>query len=80
VSHRNHRGNICGVDFIWLLNPNKCRKPLKTSWNEAVFGIIKVSSMMNDVPFKNMHIIFLMKKYAYYCLYRIEVDLEEHDK
>ncbi|XP_072958107.1 uncharacterized calcium-binding protein At1g02270-like isoform X3 [Typha angustifolia] len=41
VSHRNHRGNICGVDFIWLLNPNKHRKPLKTSWNEAVFGIIK---------------------------------------
>uniref|UniRef100_A0A1D1XSG0 Putative calcium-binding protein At1g02270 n=1 Tax=Anthurium amnicola TaxID=1678845 RepID=A0A1D1XSG0_9ARAE len=41
VSHRNHRGNICGVDFIWLLNPNKYRKPLKTSWNEAVFSIIK---------------------------------------
>ncbi|XP_062205748.1 uncharacterized calcium-binding protein At1g02270-like [Phragmites australis] len=41
VSHRNHRGNICGVDFIWLLNPDKCRNPLKTSWNEAVFGIIK---------------------------------------
>ncbi|XXG77585.1 hypothetical protein AAC387_Pa08g1712 [Persea americana] len=41
VSHRNHRGNICGVDFIWLLNPNKSRKPLKTSWREAVFGIIK---------------------------------------
>lgn len=43
VSHRNHRGNICGVDFIWLLNPNKFRKPLKISWAEAVFGIIKVS-------------------------------------
>lgn len=43
VSHRNHRGNICGVDFIWLLNPNKSRKPLKTSWCEAVFGIIKVN-------------------------------------
>ncbi|MQL92667.1 hypothetical protein Taro_025294, partial [Colocasia esculenta] len=41
VSHRNHRGNICGVDFIWLLNPNRYRKPLKTSWNEAVFSIIK---------------------------------------
>ncbi|KAJ0974476.1 hypothetical protein J5N97_016441 [Dioscorea zingiberensis] len=41
VSHRNHRGNICGVDFIWLLNPNKHRKPLKRSWNESVFGIIK---------------------------------------
>lgn len=41
VSHRNHRGNICGVDFIWLLNPNNYRKSLKTSWNEAVFGIVK---------------------------------------
>ncbi|KAL4187090.1 hypothetical protein AMTRI_Chr09g37410 [Amborella trichopoda] len=41
VSHRNHRGNICGVDFIWLLNPNKHRKPLRTSWKEAVLGIIK---------------------------------------
>ncbi|EOY03398.1 Calcium-binding endonuclease/exonuclease/phosphatase family, putative [Theobroma cacao] len=41
VSHRNHRGNICGVDFIWLHNPNKSRKPLKISWAEAAFGIIK---------------------------------------
>ncbi|XP_059456722.1 uncharacterized calcium-binding protein At1g02270-like isoform X2 [Corylus avellana] len=41
VSHRNHRGNICGVDFIWLCNPNKSLKPLRTSWAEAVFGIIK---------------------------------------
>lgn len=41
VSHRNHRGNICGVDFIWLLNPNRYRKLLKTSWNEAVFGMFK---------------------------------------
>lgn len=41
VSHRNHRGNICGVDFIWLLNPNKYRKVLKTSWRDAVFGLFK---------------------------------------
>ncbi|KAK8499617.1 hypothetical protein V6N13_131972 [Hibiscus sabdariffa] len=41
VSHRNHRGNICGVDFIWLRNPLKSRKPLKISWAEAAFGIIK---------------------------------------
>ncbi|GMI75956.1 hypothetical protein like AT1G02270 [Hibiscus trionum] len=41
VSHRNHRGNICGVDFIWLRNPHKSRKPLKISWAEAAFGIIK---------------------------------------
>lgn len=41
VSHRNHRGNICGVDFIWLLNPSKNRKPLSESWKEAILGIIK---------------------------------------
>ncbi|XP_074320414.1 putative calcium-binding protein At1g02270 isoform X2 [Silene latifolia] len=41
ISHRNHRGNICGVDFIWLLNPNRYRKLLKTSWNEAVFSMFK---------------------------------------
>ncbi|XP_010555752.1 PREDICTED: uncharacterized calcium-binding protein At1g02270-like [Tarenaya hassleriana] len=41
VSHRNHRGNICAVDFIWLLNPNKYRKLLETSWSEAVFGMFK---------------------------------------
>ncbi|KAJ6418903.1 hypothetical protein OIU84_002136 [Salix udensis] len=41
VSHLNHRGNICGVDFIWLLNPNRYRKLLKTSWSEAVFGMFK---------------------------------------
>ncbi|KAH0980017.1 hypothetical protein GBA52_007194 [Prunus armeniaca] len=44
VSHRNHRGNICGVDFIWLCNPNKSRKPLKTSWCEAVLGILRGDS------------------------------------
>ncbi|XP_020205501.1 uncharacterized calcium-binding protein At1g02270 isoform X7 [Cajanus cajan] len=41
VSHRNHRGNICAVDFIWLLNPDKYQKLLKTSWSEAVFGMFK---------------------------------------
>ncbi|XP_073020929.1 uncharacterized calcium-binding protein At1g02270-like [Primulina eburnea] len=41
VSHRNHRGNICGVDFIWLLNPNGYRILLKTSWSEALFGMFK---------------------------------------
>lgn len=51
VSHRNHRGNICGVDFIWLLNPNNRRKPLKDSWTEAVFGIIK--SKLNEAGLKD---------------------------
>lgn len=41
VSHRNHLGNICGVDFIWLLNPNRYGKLLKTSWSEAVFALFK---------------------------------------
>ncbi|KAJ6373493.1 hypothetical protein OIU78_029226 [Salix suchowensis] len=41
VSHQNHLGNICGVDFIWLLNPNRYRKLLKSSWSEAVFGMFK---------------------------------------
>ncbi|XP_042516350.1 uncharacterized calcium-binding protein At1g02270-like isoform X4 [Macadamia integrifolia] len=41
VSHRNHRGNICGVDFIWLYNPDNHRKPLKESFMEAVLGNIK---------------------------------------
>ncbi|CAH8360291.1 unnamed protein product [Eruca vesicaria subsp. sativa] len=41
VSHRNHRGNICAVDFIWLLNPNRYRKLLNTSWSEAVFGMFR---------------------------------------
>ncbi|XP_059667332.1 uncharacterized calcium-binding protein At1g02270 [Cornus florida] len=41
VSHLNHRGNICGVDFIWLLNPNKYRKLLKTSWSETVSSMFK---------------------------------------
>jgi hypothetical protein len=48
VSHLNHRGNICGVDFIWLLNPNRYRKLLKTSWSEAVFGMFKVSFLISS--------------------------------
>lgn len=41
ISHRNHRGNICKVDFIWLLNPDMDPKPLSASWNEAMLGTIK---------------------------------------
>ncbi|KAL8090002.1 hypothetical protein AgCh_039458 [Apium graveolens] len=36
VSHHNHRGNICAVDFVWLHNPNILRKPLKRSFMEAL--------------------------------------------
>ncbi|KNA10687.1 hypothetical protein SOVF_141930 [Spinacia oleracea] len=41
VSHRNHRGNICGVDFMWLQNPGKQQKALKESFMEALLGNIK---------------------------------------
>ncbi|CAH2040621.1 unnamed protein product [Thlaspi arvense] len=41
ISHHNHRGNACGVDFIWLRNPSKPRRPLKESFTEAVVGNIK---------------------------------------
>ncbi|EFJ07311.1 hypothetical protein SELMODRAFT_133830 [Selaginella moellendorffii] len=45
VSHRNHLGNVCGVDFIWLLNPTRQQPiPLRESWKRAVFGIIKLTS------------------------------------
>ncbi|XP_057956222.1 uncharacterized calcium-binding protein At1g02270-like isoform X2 [Malania oleifera] len=40
VSHRNHRGNICGVDFIWLRNPTNFWRPLKECYMEAVLGNI----------------------------------------
>ncbi|XAR60173.1 hypothetical protein NMG60_11033433 [Bertholletia excelsa] len=42
ISHHNHRGNACGVDFIWLRNPSKPRRPLKESFTEAVVGNIKL--------------------------------------
>ncbi|KAK7372872.1 hypothetical protein VNO80_06262 [Phaseolus coccineus] len=41
VSHHNHLGNTCAVDFIWLLNPDKYQKLLKTSWSEALFSMFK---------------------------------------
>ncbi|KAF7830816.1 putative calcium-binding protein [Senna tora] len=44
ISHRNHRGNICAVDFIWLLNPDRYRKLLRASWSEAVFGMFKADN------------------------------------
>lgn len=50
VSHRNHLGNICAVDFIWLLNPSSYRKPLSVSWKEAVLGII--TAKLCDVGLK----------------------------
>ncbi|KAG5566504.1 hypothetical protein RHGRI_002160 [Rhododendron griersonianum] len=45
ISHRNHRGNMCGVDFILLRNPSKHRTPLKESLMEAVLGNINNLSL-----------------------------------
>ncbi|XP_059627772.1 uncharacterized calcium-binding protein At1g02270-like isoform X2 [Cornus florida] len=53
VSHRNHRGDICGVDFIWLLNPNKGRKPLKESFIEAVLG--NIHNLLVKVPTEGVY-------------------------
>ncbi|XP_056862740.1 uncharacterized calcium-binding protein At1g02270 isoform X1 [Raphanus sativus] len=34
VCHSNHLGSICAVDSIWLLNPNRYRNFLQTSWSK----------------------------------------------
>ncbi|KAJ7517228.1 hypothetical protein O6H91_21G015000 [Diphasiastrum complanatum] len=52
ISHRNHRGNVCGVDFIWLLNPIKQTCSLAESWKQAVFGIIKLQSKLREAGLK----------------------------
>ncbi|XP_024532103.1 uncharacterized calcium-binding protein At1g02270 [Selaginella moellendorffii] len=55
VSHRNHHGNVCGVDFIWLLNPTRQQPiPLRESWKRAVFGIIKLSFSASFVYFGSL--------------------------
>lgn len=41
VSHRNHRGEACGVDYIWLLNPSHQTSPLTADWKSAVFRLIQ---------------------------------------
>jgi hypothetical protein len=42
VSHQNHRGNLAGVDFIYLLNPsNQCEK-LEADWKYGAFAMIRV--------------------------------------
>ncbi|GMP99084.1 hypothetical protein CsSME_00046708 [Camellia sinensis var. sinensis] len=40
ISHHNHRGNVCGVDFIFLHNPSNYQRPVKESFMEAVLGNI----------------------------------------
>ncbi|KAK1382925.1 EF-Hand 1, calcium-binding site protein [Heracleum sosnowskyi] len=56
VSHHNHRGNICAVDFVWIHNPNNLRKPLKQSFMEALLRNIyelqsKVTESIYALPF-----------------------------
>lgn len=50
-SHRNHRGNICGVDFIWLQNPQKFQKLLKDSFVEAILG--NITNLLHKVITEN---------------------------
>lgn len=51
ISHRNHRGNICGVDFIWLQNPQKFQKLLKDSFVEAILG--NITNLLHKVITEN---------------------------
>ncbi|KAA8549925.1 hypothetical protein F0562_001609 [Nyssa sinensis] len=67
VSHRNHRGNVCGVDFIWLLNPNKHRKPLKESFIEAVLG--NINNLLLQVPTKGVDPLHLLETDGSYITY-----------
>ncbi|CAI5484032.1 unnamed protein product [Closterium sp. Yama58-4] len=41
VSHRNHHGNLCGVDYVWVLNPEQHHRALAVNWRTAVFGLIR---------------------------------------
>ncbi|CAI5487919.1 unnamed protein product [Closterium sp. Naga37s-1] len=41
VSHRNHHGNLCGVDYVWVLNPEQHHRTLAVNWRTAVFGLIR---------------------------------------
>lgn len=42
VSHLSHRGERVGVDYIWLLNPDKQRQPLTCDWRRSVMAMIAV--------------------------------------
>ncbi|MCO5561724.1 hypothetical protein L7F22_015347 [Adiantum nelumboides] len=41
ISHRNHRGDLCGVDFIWLRNPIVQKRLTSTRWTEALLRVLK---------------------------------------
>ncbi|KAH6557838.1 hypothetical protein KP509_1Z090500 [Ceratopteris richardii] len=40
VSHKDHLGNVQGVDFIWLRDPRVHHEPLRLSWRKAAIHII----------------------------------------
>ncbi|XP_052205779.1 uncharacterized calcium-binding protein At1g02270-like isoform X2 [Diospyros lotus] len=52
ISHRNHRGNVCGVDFIWFRNPRKHLRPLKESFMEAVLG--NINNLLHNLSTKGI--------------------------
>ncbi|KAF6169274.1 hypothetical protein GIB67_013704 [Kingdonia uniflora] len=76
VSHRKHRGNICGVDFIWLFNPNSPRKSLKENFNEFVLGNIRANykNLLNETN-DNLYIlekdIVSSRNFTYSQLYEV---------
>ncbi|GJP66455.1 hypothetical protein CLOP_g23386 [Closterium sp. NIES-67] len=41
VSHRSHRGDVCGVDYVWMLNASTPMSNPVLNWRKAVFGLIK---------------------------------------
>ncbi|CAI5536274.1 unnamed protein product, partial [Closterium sp. Naga37s-1] len=41
VSHHNHHGNLCGVDYVWVLNPEQHHRALAVNWRTAVFGLTR---------------------------------------
>ncbi|XP_010246364.1 PREDICTED: uncharacterized calcium-binding protein At1g02270-like isoform X2 [Nelumbo nucifera] len=70
VSHLNHRGNLCGVDFIWLYNPNNHRKPMNQSFMEAVLGNIKSHLFKVSIEgTESLHLLKTSQKVRSYITY-----------
>lgn len=70
VSHHNHRGNLCAVDFVWLLNPDIPRKPVKRSFMEALLRNFhqlqsKVTDDIYPLPFPQID--FSCVTYTQFC-------------
>jgi hypothetical protein len=72
VSHQNHRGNLAGVDFIYLLNPsNQCEK-LEADWKYGAFAMIRVrlpSFLL--VVLLTAHVYIYVGTYDNYCCFRV---------